>query len=216
DLIEGVETIVGTLSNPTIAEGTASIAVPSDTVNITEIDKAVTFGVTVTSEDSANDASSQSATIGEETPADDQGQFQIQMNGFPLSGSNEASVTVTIGGDTENGAGGDFTQAVASAIQAGAAAAGVGFVDNGNGTVTLTWSSTSTSQTVSVDLTAFDDAEVDSPETLTLSLSDASIGEGTAGIVGGQGSADLTVLDDDHHVPDAVPEKASVVEGSVV
>src|SRR5690606_27743151 len=197
DLIEGVETIVGTLSNPTIAEGTASIAVPSDTVNITEIDKAVTFGVTVTSEDSANDASSQSATIGEETPADDQGQFQIQMNGFPLSGSNTASVTVAIGGDTENGAGGDFTQAVASAIQAGAAAAGVGFVDNGNGTVTLTWSAASTSQTVLVDLAAVNDDLTDSPETLNLSLSAPSVAEGTAAVVAGQGSADLHLTDID-------------------
>src|SRR5690606_36028843 len=193
------ETLNLSLSAPSVAEGTAAVVAGqgSADLHLTDIDAAVTFQVTVSSEGAGNDASSQSATIGEETPADDQGQFQIQMNGFPLSGSNTASVTVAIGGDTENGAGGDFTQAVASAIQAGAAAAGVGFVDNGNGTVTLTWSAASTSQTVLVDLAAVNDDLTDSPETLNLSLSAPSVAEGTAAVVAGQGSADLHLTDID-------------------
>ncbi len=215
-LVEGVETIVASLANPSIGAGTAAILVPSDTVNITEIDNAVTFAIAVSSEDASNDAGSQSATVNEETAADNLGTFQIAMSGGPLTGSNQASVTVTIGGDAESGAGGDFTQAVAAAIQAGAAAANVGFVDNGNGTVTLTWSSASTAQTVEIDLTAFDDDHPDSPETLSLSLGAPAITNGSAAIGGGQDSATLTVTDDDEYVPDAVSEEVSVVEGSLI
>jgi hypothetical protein len=167
----------------------------------------VAFDITVSSEDTGNDAPTQAATIAEEDDGDDLGTYSITLSGDPLTGPNTASVTVSVGGDTEDE---DFTQAVIGAIEAGANVAGVAFLDNLDGTVTLTWDAGSDA-TVLVDLEAFDDDLIDSPETLTLSLSDETIGFGSVSIEGAKQSADLTIEDIDA----AVTFDISVTPGSI-
>ena len=45
DVLDGGETIVATLSNATIDEGTASITTASDSVTITDIDESISFSI---------------------------------------------------------------------------------------------------------------------------------------------------------------------------
>ena len=201
DLTDSPEFLKLALSGETVDDGTAALVGGKEdaTLTIEDQDADVTFAITVDSDVTGNDVPTQAATIIEEDNADDEGQFQIMLNGGPLVTGNTASVTVTIGGDGAGGNGtamdADFTANVIAAISTGATAASVGFVDNGNGTVTLTWDSGS-SATVLVDLEAVDDDLIDSPETLTLSLSGATVADGSASI-SGTGTADLTITDND-------------------
>ena len=66
----------------------------------------------------AVEAGTQAATISEEDAADDTGTYTIILGGDALTGTNTASVTVSIdpASTTENGAGEDFTAAVIQAI----------------------------------------------------------------------------------------------------
>ena len=161
---------------------------------------AVTFGITVTSE--TDEPGLQAATISEGNTDDNLGTFIITRSGDALTGANTASVLVEISGNTENGAGEDFTTAVIAAIQTGAAAAGVTATDNLNGTVTLTWGSTSMAN-VSVSLEAVNDITSDSPETLTLTLSALS----GATLVNGQTVANLTITEEPP--PENIPPVAT-------
>ena len=102
DLIEGTETIVATLSGQTIVEGTATITTPSDSVDITEIDEAISFSI-------AADVSS----ISEEAGAT--ATFTISMTGFPLNAGNTASVNIAASG-TAGAA--DYTPALLAALAA--------------------------------------------------------------------------------------------------
>jgi hypothetical protein len=129
----------------------------------------------------------------------DLAEVTIAMSGDPLAAGQTATVVITIGGDTENGApNGDFTQSVADAIAAAANSVNIDAVVSGN-TVTLTWDATDPSS-FSVLLTANDDALLDSPETLILTLSDPARSGGTAAIVGGKDQATATIEDVDQDI----------------
>jgi len=135
----------------------------------------------------------QDATITEEDGANDTGTFRIgvDLGGIPLSGGNTASVTVTMSGNAEDT---DFTQAVIQAIadQSGTiATSGQTATD-----VTLTWGEDDPLFFDS-NLTSLDDVLDDGGDTLTLSLSNPIVTNGTAAVATGMASADLTITDDD-------------------
>src|SRR6185436_20490856 len=92
-----------TLSNASVVEGTASITTPSATVNITEIDEAITFSIAASP-----------GSISEEAAASTT--FTISMTGFPLNAGNTASVDVTPSGSATGGT--DYTQALLTALGA--------------------------------------------------------------------------------------------------
>ena len=135
----------------------------------------------------------QEATITEEDGANDTGTFRIgvDLGGIPLSGGNTASVTVTMSGNAEDT---DFTQAVIQAIadQSGTiATSGQTATD-----VTLTWGE-GDPLFFDSNLTSLDDVLDDGGDTLTLSLSNPIVTNGTAAVATGMASADLTITDDD-------------------
>ncbi len=201
DLTDSPEDLVLALSDAMADSGTAALVLGKEraTATIEDIEE-VTFDIMVLSEDPSNDNPTQQATISEEDTNDNTATFLISLGGTPLTGTNMASVTVAIGGDTENEAGGDFTQAVVDAIREGAMLANVAFQDNSDGTVTLTWDAGS-SAVVDVVLTAFDDDLMDSPEDLILALSDVMVDNGTAEIVMGKERATGTIIDNDPPPP---------------
>ena len=90
DLLDSSETIVATLSAETIDEGTASITTASDSVNITDIDEAISF------------------SIAADVPLDQRGRrgtatFTITLSGFPLNTGNSATVDVAVAGTATAG-----------------------------------------------------------------------------------------------------------------
>jgi hypothetical protein len=198
-LVEGTETIIADLSNATVSNGTASITTPSTTTNITENDAAVTFAVNVSSEDAANDSSTQSATIAEEVLSDNQGTFTIVKGGDALTGSNTATVTITVSGSAEGddfvGMSGTGYADVVAAIKAAAEAAGLTVANDDSDSLEVTWAAGDT-LSFDVDLTAFDDDILD-PESLTLTLSGASVDDGSATLASGEESATLNITDVD-------------------
>ena len=100
------------------------------------------------------------------------------------------TVDVAFGGDAEDA---DFVTAAQAALQAVAdTTAGVSF----DGT-TLTFDDTFDGTTLSFDVQAFDDGVVDSPETLTVTLSNATAVNGTATAAD---SEDVTVTDLDQDI----------------
>ena len=90
DVVEGPETIIATLSNQTIVEGTASIGTASDTVTITEIDQAISFSIAA-SPDSISEEAAGVAT------------FTLSMSGFPLNTGNTATVDLAASGTATGG-----------------------------------------------------------------------------------------------------------------
>ncbi len=207
ELVEGTETIVGTLSNATVSNGSATITTPSTATNITEVDAAVTFAVNVTSEDAANDSPTQSATIAEEVLGDNQGTFTISIGGDALTGSNTATVTITVSGSAEDTdfvgmSGNDYADLVA-AIKAAAELAGLTVSNDDGDSLDVTWAAGDTTS-FNVDLTAFDDDILD-PESLTLTLSGPSVDEGSATLESAEEAATLNITD-----VDAEPTAGSV------
>ena len=76
---------------------------------------AIVFDLSVTSEDATNDFDSQLAEISEEDTSDDAATFTLGMAGVgDLTGTDEATVTVTVGGSATGGT--DYTPAVLAAI----------------------------------------------------------------------------------------------------
>ncbi|MQA64945.1 MAG: hypothetical protein GEU76_03445, partial [Alphaproteobacteria bacterium] len=152
----------------------------------------------------------QAVTLQEDSS--DSAEVTIAMTGDPLVAGQTATVVITIGGDTENGApNGDFTQSVADAIAAAANSINIDAVVSGN-TVSLTWDATDPSS-FSVLLTANDDALLDSPETLVLTLSDPARSGGTAAIVGGAEEATATIEDLDQDITISISDtQASISE----
>ncbi len=94
---------MSTLSNPTIVEGSASITVPSASVDITEIDEAVSFSI-----------GASPASISEEAEAS--ATFTISLTGFPLNAGNTATVDFAASGTASGGI--DYTPALLAALQA--------------------------------------------------------------------------------------------------
>jgi hypothetical protein len=199
--VEGTEDINVQLTNDTVVFGSSSIGADLAEVEITERDADVVFDIMVTSEDGANDASTQEATILEEDPLDDQGTFRFTLTGADqLTDGNTATVTLNIGGSTTNdGADDDFQQNVIAQILTAATAAGVLAVDNLDGTITLTWDENSDSF-FDVDLSAMDDDVKEGTESLIFTLSDATILDGEATIDPVKTAATLNIEEDEIQV----------------
>ena len=199
--VEGTEDINVQLTNDTVVFGSSSIGTDLAEVEITERDADVVFDIMVTSEDGANDASTQEATILEEDPLDDQGTFRFTLTGADqLTDGNTATVTLNIGGSTTNdGADDDFQQNVIAQILTAATAAGVLAVDNMDGTIALTWDDNSDSF-FDVDLSAMDDDVKEGTESLIFTLSDATILDGEATIDPVKTAATLNIEEDEIQV----------------
>ena len=128
-------------------------------MTITDVDQAITIRIADTQ-----------TSIGEEAGGTDT--FTITLS-EAIDAGNTVTVDVTFGGDAEDA---DFVTAPRAALQAVAdATAGVSF----DGT-TLTFDDTFDGTTLSFSVTAADDSETDFPETLTVSLSNATAVNGTA------------------------------------
>jgi hypothetical protein len=195
DLLDSPETLNVTLSNATSLNGSATAA-DSENVTITDIDVAVTFGITVTSEATANDTPTQLALINEENTADNLGTFTITKGGGTLLDSNTASVTITVSGAATDGdfsgfSGTDYAEII-NAIRLAAEAAGLTVTGITATGLTVTWGSGDPAS-FNVDLTAFNDILVEASESLTLTLSNETVGDGTATLVGGQTAATVTI-----------------------
>ncbi len=198
DAIEGPETIVATLSDAAITFGTASIVTPSDAVTLTESDQAVTFAIGVTSKLTANDAPTQQATLSEFGTSDDTATFTITRDGGALTSGNTASVMITIGGSARDG---DFTGMSGSdygdillAIKSAAESAGL-TVDAVTATsLQVTWAAGDPAS-FDVSLSTFFDSLPEGAENLSLSLSGAAIGYGSATLVAGQETATINIDD---------------------
>ncbi|MBR1227157.1 hypothetical protein JQ600_19690, partial [Bradyrhizobium sp. AUGA SZCCT0176] len=205
--------IINNTSTKTLQTGTAEFLFTSINLKISQIETFdirdwkgndfgqslpanVTFGVTVASEASGNDASTQSATISEENTADDTGTFTIAKGGDVLTGPNTASVTVTMSGTASDA---DFNAAVIQSIANGATAAGLTVSGQTATTVTLTWGAGDPNN-FNVNLTAFNDQLVESGQTLSLTLSGQSVSYGTAVVPAGQSAASLTITEIDQAV----------------
>ncbi len=177
DAIEGIESIVSTLSNPTIVEGSASITVPSASVDITEIDEAVSFSI-----------GASPASISEEAEAS--ATFTISLTGFPLNAGNTATVDFAASGTASGGV--DYTPALVAALQAVAdATAGVSF----DGT-TLTFDSSFVGSTLAFTVTAENDDAIEGIESIVSTLSNPTIVEGSASITVPSASVDITEIDE--------------------
>ncbi len=177
DAIEGIESIVSTLSNPTIVEGSASITVPSASVDITEIDEAVSFSI-----------GASPASISEEAEAS--ATFTISLTGFPLNAGNTATVDFAASGTASGGV--DYTPALVAALQAVAdATAGVSF----DGT-TLTFNSSFVGSTLAFTVTAENDDAIEGIESIVSTLSNPTIVEGSASITVPSASVDITEIDE--------------------
>ena len=194
DAIEGNETIIATLSKPTIAEGTASIGTASDTVTITEIDEAISFSIAV-SPDSISEEAAGVAT------------FTLSVAGFPLNAGNTATVDLAASGTAT---GGDYTPALLTSLAA-ALPAGVTLVGS-----TLTFTSAYNGNPIVFSVAAINDDEIEGNETIVATLSAATIAEGTASI--GNASAPVTITEIDQAIsfsiaasPDSISEEAAGV-----
>ena len=188
DELDSPETLNITLSNATALNGSATAADAED-VTITDIDVAVTFAITVTSENPLDDTPTQLAGIAEESTTDNEGTFTITKGGDALVGANTASVTLTMSGTATDA---DFTSAVIAAVASAATTAGIGVSAQDGDSLVLTWAAGDPAS-FDVDLTAFDDNSIEAIEALTLALSVPTVDGGSATLVGGQTAATLTV-----------------------
>ena len=181
DDVEGSEDLVATLSNPQTSAAAATAFIYNDTatVDIVEVDAAVSFNVAVASE--TDEAGTQVAGISEENDADDLGAFTFSIGGDALAGSNTASVTITASGSAEDAdfesMTGNDTAEIIAAIKTAAEAAGLTVTGDDGDSLVVTWAA-GDSTSFNVDLTAFDDDLTDSPEGLTLTLSAPAIDNG--------------------------------------
>ena len=202
-VVEGTETIVGQLSNASVSNGTASITTASTTTDITENDTALSFDITVDSENSMNDASNLLAVISEEDTSDNEGIFIISKSGNALATGNTASVTITVSGSAKDadfqGRSGAGYSSVVAAIKTAAEAANLSVSGETATSLVVTWDSTS-DNSFNVDLVAFDDAIKDSSEVLTLTLAAPSISHGPAPTLINT-AATLRVEDIDNDIP---------------
>ncbi|WP_212490290.1 calcium-binding protein [Bradyrhizobium sp. AUGA SZCCT0176] len=90
----------------------------------------------------------------------------------------------------------DFTTAVIATVASAATTAGLTVSGQTATSVTLIWDAADPNS-FNANLTAFNDALVDSGETLTLTLSAPTVANGSASLVGGQSAATLTITDTD-------------------
>src|SRR5207247_369121 len=96
-LVDNNETIIATLTAPTVSNGTATLVSgqTAATATITDLDSAVTFNIAVASDVPGNDgASAQAATITEEGASDHTATYTVTLGGTLVSGQT-ATVTVT-------------------------------------------------------------------------------------------------------------------------
>ena len=197
DFVENpAETIVVSLGTPLVDEGSASITggQGTATATINDIDNAITFAISVVSEDVADDAATQQATITEENGLDDLATFTITVTGFPLTGSNTASIDVDFTGTTDDA---DFVTTALASLQAVAdATSGVSLTGN-----TLTFDSAFAGSTLDFSVEADDDGADEGPEDLIATLSNEVIDNGSVSIVSGQDAATVDLLDNDADFP---------------
>src|SRR6185503_1645031 len=93
--------------------------------------------------------------------------------------------------------------AIVAAIQTAATGAGMTVSGVTGDSLTVTWDSADPAS-FNVNLTAFNDALLDSPENIVLTLSTPVVAEGTATLVAGDESAQPTITDNDVAVTFAV------------
>ena len=193
DLLDSPETRTVTLSNADADDGSAVVGVAdSATVDITDIDNAVSFAISVVSEDASDDTLTQQATITEENDSDDLATFTLTVSGFPLTGANLASVDIDFTGTTD---GADFVTAALASLTA---ALPTGVSISGN---TLTFDSSYDGSAINFTVEASDDGDDEGPEDLTATLSAESIDNGSVSIVGGKELATVDLLDNDAEFP---------------
>ena len=177
DIVEGDQTIIATLSLPTVSNGTAVLDTATDTVTITDVDQDITITIADTQ-----------TSISEEAGGTDT--FTITLSQAINTGNTvTVDVDFATGTTTEDA---DFVTAAQAALQAIAdATAGVSF----DGT-TLTFDDTFVGTTLSFSVTAANDDLTDSPETLNVTLSNATAVNGTA-TAAELGRCDVTDVDQD-------------------
>jgi Fe-S cluster assembly iron-binding protein IscA len=195
DLTDSPETLNITLSNATAVNGTATAA-DAESVTITDADKDIVISIADTQ-----------ASISEEAGGSDV--FTISLN-QPIAAGNTVTVDVDFatGTDAEDA---DFVTAAQAALQAVAdATAGVSF----DGT-TLTFTDTFVGTDLSFTVTAADDDLTDSPETLTVTLSNATAVSGTATAADAE-SVTITDIDSSMSFAVTVDDEGGEPAGAVV
>ncbi|MDT8424313.1 MAG: Calx-beta domain-containing protein, partial [Desulfuromonadales bacterium] len=156
--------------------GTAVITTASDSVDITELDAAVSFSI------AANQTS-----ISEDL--EESVDFTVSRTGGTLAAGNEATVTIAGSGSASDGT--DYDPDLSQALtDAAAATPGVSF-NSTTGVLTFTGDATSLTYT----LTATDDSDVEGTETVVATLSDPAVTYGTAVITTASDSVDITEND---------------------
>ena len=174
-IVEGTETITATLSNQTVDNGSAAIGIANTSTDITELDAEVTFDISSTA--SISEDLQETAT------------FTITVGGDPLVGTNTASVDIVAGGSATSGT--DFDNFITAITNAAVATNGVTF----DGADTLTFDSNFIGPTFSFSVDAIDDQLVEGTETITATLSNQSIDNGSASIGTAITSTDITEID---------------------
>ncbi|MRI35078.1 hypothetical protein EOPP23_19085 [Endozoicomonas sp. OPT23] len=194
-MVEGDETIVASLSDAQINQGSAGLVSGSDstTTVITEQDASVRFGIRSTA--SISEDRQETAT------------FTLDITGTPLAADNAASVVLTPGGTATSGS--DYDDFMAAVSASAVATAGVRF-DKDSGT--LTFDSGFTGTTFSFEVQASNDQMVEGEETIVASLSRAQIDQGSAEIVM---AAAKTIITETDVITFRLSGDASVNEGGV-
>jgi len=188
DLLDSPETLNVTLDNATAVNGSATAA-DSEDVTITDTDQAITITIADTQ-----------TTITEEGGETDT--FTISLSEAMNSGNTvTVDVDFATGSDTEDA---DFIVAAEAALLAAAnATTGVSYASG-----TLTYSDTFVGTDLSFDVTAFDDDLLDSPETLNVTLDNATAVNGSATAAD---SEDVTITDIDNAITFALNVTSEVV-----
>ena len=119
-IVEGSESIIATLSNEAVVNGSAALGVASTTTNVTDIDADVTFAVSST------------ASISPKKPVRRR-PSPCTLGGDALTGANTASVDINATGTATTGT--DYDNFMAALVTAAGATAGVSF----DGVDTLTF-----------------------------------------------------------------------------
>jgi hypothetical protein len=191
--VEGVEDINVQLSNDSVVFGTSTIGQDLAEVEITELDAAVTFDISVTPGSISEDLE-EAAT------------FTVTMTGA-LPAGNTATVDIALiadgDGDIQATDGVDYLDALVAAITAGVAGTDIGF----DGT-TLTFTGGGDT-TFDFTLTAQDDTDVEGVEDVNVQLSNDSVTFGTSSIGTDTAEVEITELDA------AVTFDISVTPGSI-
>ena len=190
DLTDSPEGLTLTLSAPSVTTGpTPTITNTAATLNITDVDQAITITIADTQ-----------TTITEEGGETDT--FTISLSEAMNSGNTvTVDVDFATGSDTEDA---DFIVAAEAALLAAAnATTGVSYASG-----TLTYSDTFVGTDLSFDVTAFDDDLLDSPETLNVTLDNATAVNGSATAAD---SEDVTITDIDNAITFALNVTSEVV-----